>query len=67
VFTTLENGTLLALNRATGAIVDSHKLPAATNAPIAVAGNAVIIPAGAPSLSASKGGGKPQVVVYTVP
>jgi alcohol dehydrogenase (cytochrome c) len=67
VFTTLENGTLLALNRATGAIVYSHKLPASTNAPIAVAGNAVIIPAGAPSLSASKGGGKPQVVVYTVP
>jgi len=64
VFTTLENGTLLALNRSTGAIVYSHKLPAATNAPIAVAGNAVIVPAGGPG---PKGGGKPQVVVYTVP
>jgi outer membrane protein assembly factor BamB len=63
VFTTLENGTLLALNRATGAIVYSHKLPATTNAPIAVAGNAVIVPAGGPGTS---GGGKPQVVVYTV-
>jgi outer membrane protein assembly factor BamB len=64
VFTTLENGTLLALNRTTGAIVYSHKLPAATNAPIAVAGNAVIVPAGGPGKT---GGGKPQVVVYTVP
>jgi len=66
VFTTLENGTLLALNRATGAIVYSHKLPATTNAPIAVAGNAVIVPAGAVGTTASTDG-HPQVVAYTVP
>ena len=67
VFTTLYNGTLLALNRTTGAIVYSHRLPATTNAPIAVAGNAVIVPAGAPTSSSGGSGGKPQVVAYTVP
>ena len=67
VFTTLYNGTLLALNRTTGAIVYSHRLPATTNAPIAVAGNAVIVPAGAPTSSSGGSGGKPLVVAYTVP
>jgi outer membrane protein assembly factor BamB len=67
VFTTLYNGTLLALNRNTGAIVYSHRLPAGTNAPIAVAGNAVIVPAGAPTSSTGGATGKPQVVAYTVP
>ena len=33
VFTTLFNGTLLALNRATGAIVYQRKLPTSTNSP----------------------------------
>ena len=68
VFTTLYDGELVAFNRDTGAIVYQHKLPASTNAPIAIAGNSVIIPAGAPVTSAAAGsGGKAQLVVYTVP
>jgi glucose dehydrogenase len=64
VFTTLWDGTLLALNRATGAIVYRHKLPTSTNSPIAIAGNAVLVPAGGPK---SPGGtGSPQLVAYTV-
>ncbi len=65
VFTTLYNGTLLALNRATGAIVYQRKLPTSTNAPIAIAGNAVLVPAGGPK-AAGTGGGSPQLVAYTV-
>ena len=68
VFTTLYDGVLLAFNRDTGAIVYRHQLPASTNAPIAIAGNSVIIPAGAPPTSATAGsGGKAQLAVYTVP
>jgi outer membrane protein assembly factor BamB len=66
VFTTLYNGVLLALNRRTGAIVYRHQLPASTNAPIAIAGNSVIVPAGAPQTSASKNTEQPQLVAYTV-
>jgi alcohol dehydrogenase (cytochrome c) len=66
VFTTLYNGELLALDRSTGAIVYRRKLPTSTNAPIAVAGNAVLVPAGgAGNLGVT--GGNPQLVVYTVP
>ena len=57
----------IALNRSTGAIVYQQKLPAETNAPIAVAGNAVIVAAGAPLKTATVRGGLPQVVAYTVP
>ena len=67
VFDTLLSGELIALNRSTGAIVYQQKLPAETNAPIAVAGNAVIVPAGAPLKNATARGGLPQVVAYTVP
>jgi outer membrane protein assembly factor BamB len=67
VFTTLYNGTLLAFNRATGAIVYRHQLPTSTNAPIAIAGNSVIVPAGAPQTSASAPAVTGQLVVYTVP
>jgi outer membrane protein assembly factor BamB len=67
VFTTLYNGVLLALNRDTGAIVYRLRLPASTNAPIAIAGNSVIIPAGAPATSASGASGSAQLVAYTVP
>ena len=67
VVTTLVTGELIALNRSTGAIVDQQKLPAETNAPIAVAGNAVIVAAGAPDKTATARGGLPQVVAYTVP
>jgi len=66
VFTTLYNGELVALNRSTGAIVYQRKLPTSTNSPIAVAGNAVLVPAGGPETSAKGGGGSPQLVAYTV-
>jgi outer membrane protein assembly factor BamB len=66
VFTTLYTGTLLALNRTTGAIVAQIKLPTSTNAPIAIAGNSVIIPAGAPKVSASGAPGPAQLVAYSV-
>jgi outer membrane protein assembly factor BamB len=66
VLTTLYNGVLLALNRNTGAIVSRLQLPTSTNAPIAVAGNSVIIPAGAPATSASGAPGPAQLVAYTV-
>ena len=66
VFTSLWNGTLIALNRATGAIVYQRKLPTTTNAPLAVFGNTVLVPAGGPETSAKGGGGEPQLVAYTV-
>ena len=66
VFTTLSNGELLALNRATGAIVHEQKLPATTNSPIAITSNTILVPAGAPKLSA-KGNGTPQLVAYSIP
>jgi outer membrane protein assembly factor BamB len=65
VFTSLYNGDLLALNRASGAIVYERKLPTSTNSPIAITGNAILVPAGGPKTSA-KGGGSPQLVAYTV-
>ncbi len=65
IFTTLYTGTLIALNRATGAIVYSQKLPTSTNAPIAVFGNTVLVPAGGPKTAT--GGGNPQLVAYTIP
>jgi outer membrane protein assembly factor BamB len=65
IFTTLVNGKLIALNAATGAIVYQHALPTTTNSPIAIAGNTVLVPAGGPG-PAAKGGGKPQLVAYTV-
>ena len=66
VFTTLYNGVLIALNRSTGAIVYRKSLPVSTNAPIAIAGNSVIVPAGNPATSASSSGGTPQLVAYSV-
>jgi alcohol dehydrogenase (cytochrome c) len=65
VFTTLYTGVLVALNRSTGAIVYEHKLPTSANAPIAIAGNAILVPAGGPSLYGPKGG-SPQLVAYSV-
>jgi outer membrane protein assembly factor BamB len=66
VVTTLYDGELIALNRSTGAIVYRHSLPASTNAPIAIAGNAIVVPAGGSTVFGAKGG-SPQVVTYTVP
>jgi alcohol dehydrogenase (cytochrome c) len=65
VFTTLYDGVLIALNRTTGAVVYRRRLPTSANSPIAIAGNAVIVPAGGPS--SPTGAGHPQVVAYTVP
>jgi outer membrane protein assembly factor BamB len=68
VFTTLYDGVLIALNRSTGTIVYRRKLPTSANSPIAIAGNAVIVPAGGPVTGkAGGGGGNPQIVAYTVP
>jgi outer membrane protein assembly factor BamB len=66
VITTLYTGVLVALNRNTGAIVYEHKLPTSANAPIAIAGNSILVPAGGPSVYGPKGG-SPQLVAYTVP
>ena len=43
-----------------------HALPTTTNAPLAVFGNTVLVPAGGPETSAKGGGGNPQLVAYTV-
>jgi outer membrane protein assembly factor BamB len=64
VFTTLYNGVLVAINRATGAIVNRTMLPASTNSPIAIAGATVIVPAGNPKTASARGGA--QVVAYKV-
>jgi outer membrane protein assembly factor BamB len=66
VFTTLYNGVLIALNRTTGAIVYRHQLPTSANSPIAIAGNAILVPAGGPSIFGVTGG-SPQLVTYTAP
>ncbi len=63
VFTTLYPGVLLALDRTTGAIVERLKLPTSTNAPIAIAGNTVLVPAG--GATAQTPGGDPQLVAYS--
>jgi glucose dehydrogenase len=61
VFTSLLEGRLLALNRTTGAIVFSRKLPRTTNSTLAVAGNTVIVLAGGPG----KGKVAPsQIIAY---
>ena len=64
VFTTLYPGILVAINRKTGAMVYQHKLPTSTNAPIAIAGDTLLVPAGGPTAETS--GGHPQLVAYTV-
>jgi alcohol dehydrogenase (cytochrome c) len=66
VFTDLYNGVLIAFNRATGEIVYRHQLPTSANAPIAVFGNTVLVPAGAPETSSSGKRGQPQLVAYTL-
>jgi alcohol dehydrogenase (cytochrome c) len=66
VFTTLFDGQLIAINRPTGAIVYRRSLPTSANAPIAIAGNTVLVPAGGPQIPAGASG-NPQLVAYTVP
>ncbi len=65
VFTTLFEGTLEAFNRASGALVASIKLPGTTNAPLAIAGNTVIVLAGGPRAAGKSGSS--QIVAYSVP
>jgi alcohol dehydrogenase (cytochrome c) len=67
VFTTLLTGELIALDASTGAVVYRQKLPVSSNAPIAIAGNTVIVPAGALKLGSKAKRGRPQVVAYRVP
>jgi alcohol dehydrogenase (cytochrome c) len=67
VFTTLFTGELIALNRATGSVVYRQRVPTSTNAPIAIAGNTVVVPAGGLETGAKAKGGHPQVVAYRLP
>jgi alcohol dehydrogenase (cytochrome c) len=71
VFTTILYGNsklvqsrLLAFNRSTGAIVFNQILPDTTNAPIAIAGNTVIVPAGGPKAPGQSGVSK--IVAYAI-
>jgi len=61
--TTLLGGTLLAIDRDTGKIAYERKLPTTTNAPIAIAGGTVIVPAGDAGKRRSV---DPQVVAYKI-
>jgi alcohol dehydrogenase (cytochrome c) len=63
LFTTLFNGSMLAIDRRTGKIAYTRKLPTTTNAPIAIAGHMVIVPAGGAGKTRSV---DPQVVAYTL-
>jgi len=63
VFTTLFNGTLIAMNAATGAIVFHQTLPTSANSSIAIAGNTVLVPAGGPDAGTRHG--HPQIDAYT--
>jgi glucose dehydrogenase len=64
--TTLYTGELLAINRATGAVVLRLRLPTTTNSALAIAGNTIIVPAGGLK-SATRHGGSPQIVAYRLP
>jgi glucose dehydrogenase len=63
LFTTLYNGTVLAIDRDTGKIAYRHRLPTTTNAPIAIAGRTVIVPAGDVGRRRRV---DPQVVAYSL-
>jgi glucose dehydrogenase len=62
VFTTTFQGKLMAFNSSTGALVFSQQLRRTTNSPLAIAGNTVIIPAGAPKDGQVKGAA--QIIAY---
>jgi alcohol dehydrogenase (cytochrome c) len=64
VFTTLVNGTVLALDRRTGKVVRQLKVPTRTNAPIAIAGQTLLIPAG--GISGIGPSRNPQLVAYSL-
>ena len=60
----LVQSRLLAFNRDTGAIVFNQVLPETTNAPIAIAGKTVIVPAGGPKAPGQSGVSK--IVAYAI-
>ena len=64
LFTTLVNGTLVALNRHTGRIAYQRTLPTTTNSPVAVAGHTVLVPAG--GITGKQPSRAPQLVAYAV-
>jgi len=55
---------LVALNRRTGAIVYQSKLPATSNAPLAIAGSTIVLPAGGITGKPLGRSLNPQVVAY---
>ena len=63
VFTTLYQGVLIGLDRKTGVIAYRETLPTSTNAPIAVAGDTLLVPEGGPT-AFGVSGGAPQLVAY---
>jgi alcohol dehydrogenase (cytochrome c) len=65
VFAPLFEGTLVALNRSTGAVVYTQQLPKTDNSPIAIAGNTIIVPDGGPKDKTLSG--KSQIIAYAVP
>lgn len=64
VFTTLLNGSLIALNRRTGAVAYRRTLPTTANSPIAIAGHTVLVPAG--GITGRGPSRNPQLVAYTL-
>ena len=62
VWTTTFDGTLWALNKSTGAAVWHTKLPAGTNAGLAIDGNTVVLGAGFPEGA----GQKPTFIAYRI-
>jgi len=64
VFTTLFQGEMVALNGSTGAIVYTAQLPRPTNAPLAIAGNTIIVATGGPKYGSNNG--PSQIVAYKV-
>ncbi len=64
VLTTLFQGTLVALNRTSGAVVYQKRLANSTNSPIAVAGATIIVPAGGPKALGQNG--VSQIDAYAV-
>ena len=64
LFTTLVDGTLIAIDRATGKIAYQRRLPTTANAPIAIARSTVLVPAGGVTGKATSR--VPQLVAYTL-
>ncbi len=60
VFTTTYDGTVWALRRSDGTVAWTTRLPAGTNAPVAVAGDTLLTAASVPL----KEGDRPQLVAY---